>query len=279
MGKATKAPKAQKENKTVVTVSPTPAAPMGVAAMAAAADAAELRIDANGMPLAVLAEIVGATRSVQGFMYMLPATAAALVQGQLVEQAPADQLAAGPNGELGTRATDAGLTYFDAAVAAEEAAKQAVAPPPSSPWGAPPVAAPTAPQILPDLTQTGQPAAVAAPAGPPKQRAASVPVDPSSVSKPVAITVIPPSKRGSGLVSRKSVYPFDSTPIGSGFFVAATAEKPEPWRTLTASVHQQSKKQTDESKFIVRHLPDGAAFGFPGKAGAGVYHVPKGFTG
>lgn len=286
MGKATKAPKAQKENKTV-SVSPiTPAAQMSVAATVAAAEAAELRIDANGMPLAVLAEIVGATRSPQGFMYMLPATAAVLVQGNLVEQAPADQLAPGPNGELGTRATDAGLTYFDAAVAAEqaaiEAAKQAtqgVQPQaaPTSPWGAPP----TVPQILPDLTQ--QPAQPVLVAGStpsvPKTRGPSVPVDPASISGVVAVTVIPPSKRGSGLARRKAVYPFANTPIGTGFFVAATTEKPEPWRTLTASIHQETKKLTDGSKFIVRHLLDGAAFGFAGKPGAGVYHVAKDFAG
>lgn len=275
MGKRTTPKSKDTKTVTVTTPQPTASQPMGVAAMAAAAEAADLRMDANGVSLRALAEVVGATDSDAGCMYLSNEFAPAMLQLGLIEQAPVEVVAAGPNGELATRVTDAGRAYFEAAKQAEQAAVQQPAPAPT--WGAPPA---SAPRVLPDLTQ--QPAPQPAPQGAPKSRGFVAKTPANAVSKPVAVTNIPSIKRAFGERGpRASVYPFAETPVNSGFFVASTPENPKPWKSLSASCLAATKRLSkDGSKFIVRHLNDGGeVFGdsAKGKEGAGVFHVPASF--
>lgn len=50
----------------------------------------------------------------------------------------------------------------------------------------------------------------------------------------VAMPEVTATKRGG--VGRESVYPFKEMQVNQSFFVAATAEKPEPWKTLQSTV-------------------------------------------
>lgn len=92
--------------------------------------------------------------------------------------------------------------------------------------------------------------------------------------------------------SRTSAYPFDALEIGQSFFVPATAERPEPAKTMGSTVsaaNERHSEETGETKlnrkgrevpvlrplrtFIVRAVEDGAPWGQPGVAGAGVWRT------
>ncbi len=61
----------------------------------------------------------------------------------------------------------------------------------------------------------------------------------------------PPEKGRGG--RQGSVYPFDSIELGqngktNGFFVAVTAERPEPWKSMIGTVNAYNKKHKDAAK-------------------------------
>lgn len=102
---------------------------------------------------------------------------------------------------------------------------------------------------------------------------------------------LPPAKRVGGGGARPEVYPFSSLEVGKAFFVKATADKPEPWKTFASTVasatnryktddttkpQRQNRKgrmvyeQITNRQFAIRGPMDGAPFGFPGVQGAAV---------
>lgn len=137
-------------------------------------------------------------------------------------------------------------------------------------------------------------AAGSAPAAAKVKRAAPV------LSGIVTGIAIPETKKGGN--KGKSIYDFENMPVGGAFFIAATAETPEPWKSLASTatsatrrydetvtengqpvmetVKIKGKEVTREKKrhtrvFTMREIKDGAPFGeqFKGVAGAGVFRT------
>jgi len=101
---------------------------------------------------------------------------------------------------------------------------------------------------------------------------------------------LPEAKRaGGGGGARPEVYPFSTLNVGEAFFVAATADKPNPGKTFASTVASATQRyakddttkqqylnrkqrlvypKIQERKFEIRSLDDGAPFGFPGVKGA-----------
>lgn len=101
---------------------------------------------------------------------------------------------------------------------------------------------------------------------------------------------MPAVKRGGG--GRTESYPFSALENGQSFFVPATEAKPDPAKSLASTVsgaNRRFSEVTEEMrtnrrgnsvpvtvqtrKFELRKVPDGAAWGFPGVAGAGVWRT------
>lgn len=101
-----------------------------------------------------------------------------------------------------------------------------------------------------------------------------------------------PARRGG--VARTETYPFGTMEVKQAFFIAATADKPNPERSFASTVTsareryavpavpaatRKNRKQVDvpvmtyPRDFKIRRVEDGAAFGFPGVAGAVVARV------
>lgn len=88
-------------------------------------------------------------------------------------------------------------------------------------------------------------------------------------------------------------YPFDKLEKGQSFFVAATEAKPNPAKSLASTVTSANERYAEEipgetrtnrkgnvvpatrqiREFAVRTVADGAPWGFPGVAGAGVWRT------
>lgn len=101
---------------------------------------------------------------------------------------------------------------------------------------------------------------------------------------------LPEAKRAGGGGARPEVYPFSSLNIGEAFFVPATAEKAEPWKTFASTVASATNRYNEvvagqtrvnrkgatvpvtkqTKKFEIRGPIDGAPFGYPGVQGAAV---------
>jgi len=146
-------------------------------------------------------------------------------------------------------------------------------------------------------TQIGIDAVAAAPAA---GSAPATPAAPKLISPIVTGIAIPEAKKGGN--KGKSIYDFENMPVGGAFFIAATAEVKEPWKTLASTatsatrrydetvmengvpvmetVKIKGKEVTREKKvhtrvFVMREIKDGAPFGqqFAGMAGAGVFRT------
>lgn len=101
---------------------------------------------------------------------------------------------------------------------------------------------------------------------------------------------LPPVKRGGGNVGN-SIYPFDTMEVKDAFFVAATAKRPEPAKSLASTVSgatrrfavQEGTKTNKKGatvpnmkptkKFKIQAVEDGAPFEQPGVAGAVITRV------
>lgn len=118
-----------------------------------------------------------------------------------------------------------------------------------------------------------------------------------ATSKPsFAIAEIPmPGHKRTGGGRTGSSYPFDDLAVGQAFFVAATAERPDPARQLGSTVTGANERHSEViegetrvnrkgrevpvtrplRKFEIRALEDGAAFGpeFAGVKGAGIWRT------
>lgn len=57
-----------------------------------------------------------------------------------------------------------------------------------------------------------------------------------------------PAGKPRGRAAKSSKYPFDSLEVGQMFFVAATAEKPEPWKTLASLVSDANRRYATEGQ-------------------------------
>jgi len=56
------------------------------------------------------------------------------------------------------------------------------------------------------------------------------------------VPVVAGKRSGAG---KKSIYPFDMLAMGQSFFVAATADKPEPWKSMSSTVGGASQKYAE----------------------------------
>ena len=138
------------------------------------------------------------------------------------------------------------------------------------PIGAAPAQAPA------PAEQAAAPAEAAAPA---PAQAAATPVAAGSFAIVDAVPM--PAARRFG---KASVYPFDALAVGQAFFVPATEDRPKPSKSMASTVNSATARYAVEEpagsgkfketrKFNLRHVPDGAAFGYPGVSGAGVWRT------
>ncbi len=70
----------------------------------------------------------------------------------------------------------------------------------------------------------------------------------------------PESKRGAGRVAGPSKYPFDDLPTGGSFFVAVSAETPEPIKSMNSAVSNANNKHrvdTGKTEQVERTKRDG----------------------
>lgn len=112
----------------------------------------------------------------------------------------------------------------------------------------------------------GTPFPPPAPAPAPASAAAKQPT--AKRSGIVAGIPIPAPVRGRGA----NAYGFDTLEIGESFFVAATADRPDPAKGIASTVASAADRM-EGRKFIVRSIEDGAPWGdeYKGKAGAAVW--------
>jgi len=205
---------------------------------------------APAINLALLVAIAEATMA-DSYMHVSAGDVAPLLQAGYVIQNPSIADAAG---SLATKTTEQGNAYLTAHVAEVQALKGAAAAP----------AAATA-------TQTATTAAT------PKAKMDIKIVDNFEL----------PAARRTG-PSRSESYPFGQLAVGQAFFIPATAEKPNPERSYASTVTSAKARyanavegQTRTNRkgrvvpvvtltrdFAIRRLEDGAAFGYPGVAGA-----------
>jgi hypothetical protein len=170
------------------------------------------------MNTVLLSSIVAATIG-GGFMYCQTADVAELLQHQLVEQNAA---IVDENGAVATRATDAGIAYVNNMNSQAQANTQA----------APAAAAPV---------QTQAPVTASQPTGAMTATQASFA---RAMFKP------PVKEKGSRVVAEK--YPFGDlkapNPDGScdAFFVAKSADVPEPNKTLTSAASAANRRYAEK---------------------------------
>lgn len=80
--------------------------------------------------------------------------------------------------------------------------------------------------------------------------AASVPAETSEVEKvsfELETGIVPPAAKRTGRAA-SSLYPFDKMEVGTSFFVAATAAKPEPAKSLASTVSSATARFAEEVK-------------------------------
>lgn len=155
-----------------------------------------------------------------------------------------------------------------------------------------PVNAADATQVAVRATESGVKAATVPPAAP---AAAAAPKPSFNV---VMSVPVPESNRGGN--KGKSIYPFEGMAVGASFFIPATAETPDPAKSLASTatsatrrydevvtengvavqetVKVKGKEVTREKKrhtrvFVMRPIADGAPWGSPGVPGAGVFRT------
>lgn len=211
--------------------------------------------------LLLLAALVTVSADPAGYMFVSAADAAELVTAGLAVQNPSMPNPTDPT-QIATRATEAGAVVSAQAQAAALASAPASAAAPGTPAGFfPPAAAPA-------------PAATAKP-----------------VFKIVSAIPVPAARRAG---ARSGGYPFDALEVGQAFFIPATKERPNPAKSYASTVAtaveryavatgktrvtrkgntvQETQKTRD---FVIRGVPDGAAFGdeYKGVAGAGVWRM------
>lgn len=74
-------------------------------------------------------------------------------------------------------------------------------------------------------------------------------------------------------------YGFDRMAVGSSFFIAQTDENPNPAKRIASTVSSANERFSAENgynpprRFTVRRVDDGAPWGHPGVAGAGVWRI------
>lgn len=193
----------------------------------------------NKAALALLAVIVSATQSEAGFAYASAKDAKQLVAEGLVEQ---NEGMSNEAGEFATRATQEGIAAMNT--------------PESN-------------------TNTNEGATASA-----------------AVSSFAVIADIPMPGASRGGRSSET-YPFDKLEKGQSFFVQATESKPNPAKSLASTVTSANERYAEEiegetrqnrkgntvpatrqiREFAVRTVADGAPWGFPGVAGAGVWRT------
>uniref|UniRef100_A0AAU6W056 Uncharacterized protein n=1 Tax=Pseudomonas phage Pavpe01 TaxID=3138545 RepID=A0AAU6W056_9VIRU len=194
----------------------------------------------NKAALALLAVIVTATQSEAGFAYAAAKDAKQLIADGLVEQ---NEGMSNEAGEFATRATEKGIAM--------------------------------------QLNENTN----AADSG--TDSAASATVSSFAV---VADIPMPGASRGG---RSNETYPFDKLAAGQSFFVPATDAKPNPAKSLASTVTSANERYSEEvegetrvnrkgntvpatrqiREFAVRTVADGAPWGFPGQAGAGVWRT------
>lgn len=114
------------------------------------------------------------------------------------------------------------------------------------------------------------------------------------VRSSVVIAADVPMPASSGRGGRGGeIYPFASLEVGQSFFVPATEARPNPAKSLASTVSSAGNRYAEVvegqtrvnrkgevvpltrkmREFAVRPVDDGAAWGFPGVAGAGVWRT------
>lgn len=224
---------------------------------AASASAQAQTPAATAIDFDLLQKLVTASVDPAGFLYTSDAERAPLVTAAYVV-VNTQMVEAGTN-KIATRATEAGA----AALAAHLAATPAASTPAG--FGAPAAAG-------------AAPAAAPAAAKPAFALVANVPI---------------PERKKSTIGPRGETYPFGTMEIGQAFFIAATADKPNPERSFASSVASATQRyavelpgQTRANRkgrvvpatqntrtFRIARVEDGAPFGQPGVAGAGVWRT------
>lgn len=243
---------------------------------------ARSKSQSQALNMALLAVIVAGTQST-GFANAVKSEAEPLAKAGLIELAP-DAGTAAADAQIACRATDAGIQAH--AAASGQAAPAPAAQPAAGGFPATDAGLPT-PEGTADVgTGVVAPATTPAPAAPaPKLQIA-------------VVTGVPlPETTAKQRPGKQAIYPFDSLTVGAAFFVPATADRPEPWKTLNSTVSsaaaryaketgqmksvtrkgvtKQVPETVKEREFTIRHVPDGAAFGqqYAGVEGAGIWRT------
>lgn len=211
-----------------------------------------------------LGALVSATMNPPHFAYLSADESQPLVDAGFAEVNP--EMIDAATGKLATRASQAGIVAAQGS-AANQGAQAAFG---------------TAPQgVAPQAAQTS-PAASAA----------------KAAFKLVSSIPVPESKRvGGGGGARPETYPFSTMEVGQAFFIAATADKPQPERSYASTVASARNRFAEEvpgqtrpnrkgkivpvtvltRDFVIRPIEDGGAAGFgaeyAGKKGAGVWRT------
>lgn len=192
----------------------------------------------NKAALELLAVIVTATQGEAGYAFASAKAAKVLVAEGLVEQ---NETITNEGGDFATRATEKGIATMNE-----------------------------------QNTNTGT-------------EQASAPAVASNFAV-VADIPMPGASRGG---RSTETYPFDKLEKGQSFFVAATEAKPNPAKSLASTVTSANERYAEEipgetrvnrkgntvpatrqiREFAVRTVADGAPWGFPGVAGAGVWRT------
>ncbi len=208
--------------------------------------------------LALLTALAAATAAAPFYMHVSDEDAGPLVAAGYAEANPSTELM--KDGMKATRISTTGLQYLSAQTPADGGV-------PATGWTAPAAEAP-----------------------------AAAPAAAKPVYAVVSSFVLPEKKRVGGTGgARPEVFPFSKLEaVGAAFFIPATAEKPNPEKSYASTVASASDRYaTDDTtkpmtanrknrmahpkiyarKFAIRRIEDGAAFGFPGVAGAAVGRI------
>lgn len=151
------------------------------------------------------------------------------------------------SGRFAWRATALGASVHAGEIAA-----------PATPWGGADVGG---------ATTEAEPPAPKAPRKPPS------PMPEVSFADAVPIPAI-----ARGGVGRPG-YGFDRMAVGSSFFIAQTPDNPNPAKRIASTVSSANERFNSENgynpprRFTVRRVDDGAPWGHPGVAGAGVWRI------
>lgn len=194
----------------------------------------------NKAALELLAVIVTATQGEAGYAFASAKAAKVLVAEGLVEQ---NETITNEGGDFATRATEKGIATMNEQNTNAESSNEG----------------------------------------------AAAPVAASNFAV-VADIPMPGASRGG---RSAETYPFDKLEKGQSFFVAATEAKPNPAKSLASTVTSANERYAEEipgetrvnrkgntvpatrqiREFAVRTVADGAPWGFPGVAGAGVWRT------